>query len=123
MRVFFLVIAFIWNVPDCSGNSQSANYVRNLSSERLSKLYNDMEQFYQVSTNDRHRKYTTETAPKEFSDLEVVSIRPGNAQIMVIGCFDNYMYLDFYGIKDTDEKSIILRYGEFEITEEKIWQK
>ena len=82
-----------------------------------------MELFYQTNSEDRYRKYTKETAPQEFADLDVVSIRPRDARIMVVGCFDNYMYLDFYGIKDADEKSIILRYGEFEITKEKIWPK
>lgn len=126
---FFLIgiilgLIFFRSASDCSGDSKSAEYVRSLSSQRLSKLYDDMEKFYYMNQESPYKEYSIygETAvPKEFSDLKVISIRPGRVHIKVVGCFDNYMYLYFNGIREPGEKEIVLQYGEHEVIKEKIW--
>ena len=119
-----LIFVFAFNsTPGCTGDSESAKYIRSLGDERLSKLYKDIEIFYKEYSQDSYLRIPKESLPKEFSDLNIVSLRPGRPQIMVEGCFDNYMYLEFYGIKDEKEKSIVLRYGEYEIIEELVWPK
>jgi hypothetical protein len=54
--------------------------------------------------------------PKEFSDLKVVRIRPGEGNIMVHGCFDHHVYLTFEGVgvekKFAKKRQIILSWGE-----------
>ena len=125
--VVSLVFGFILfrNAPDCSGDSESARYVRSLSADRLEKLHEDIAHFYHMD-GDPYKEYFVhdeEGIPAEFADLKVVRVSPKSVHIMVVGCFDNYMYLDFKGIKKPNEKEIILRYGEHEITTEKIWPK
>jgi fumarate reductase subunit C len=122
-----LVFGFIFfrNSPDCSGDSPAAEYVRSLSESRLERLYKDMEYFYHKD-GDPYKEYLVHEKadiPEEFSDLKVVRVSPKNASIMVVGCFDNYMYLRFRGIEEPAEKEIVLQYGEHNITLEKIWPK
>lgn len=113
------VLFFFGDGSDCNGDSKSANYVKSLSEERLIKLYGDMVKLYQ--TEDKYLVIPKDYFPEEFSDLDVISLNPGRAQILVMGCFDNYMHLNFYGIKDQKENAIKLRYGEIEVVEEQIW--
>ena len=50
--------------------------------------------------------------PAEFADLAVVRIRPREGDIMVHGCMDHYIYLQFEGIgitkKFDNERQIVL---------------
>ena len=105
LLITFLV--FFRNVPSCSGDSEAAIYARSLSQLRLSKLY------YYSNENMQF--------PKEFRDLKVVRISPSDAQIMVAGCFDNYMYLEFEGIDNNKPSEIVLRYGDMKVVKEKLW--
>lgn len=53
----------------------------------------------------------TNPPPQEFQDLKVVRIRPKDSNIMVEGCFDEYVYLRFFGVnKAIEEKRIELQY-------------
>ncbi|MDM3871050.1 hypothetical protein QSV34_06735 [Porticoccus sp. W117] len=117
--IFVVAFSLIWPVNSCQEDSEAVAYARSLSSERLGKLYSDMEKYsyrddlpiggYQVG----HDKYVV---PQEFADLKVRKIRPKEGNIMVEGCFDHYIYLDFGGIgrlaKPNDKKEIILSWGE-----------
>lgn len=53
-----LVVGFVFfrNAPDCSGDSEAANYVRSLSDSRLEKLYEDVKYFYHTD-DDPYREY------------------------------------------------------------------
>jgi len=59
---------------------------------------------------------TAVEVPKEFADLKVARIRPSEGNIMVHGCFDNYVHLTFEGIgvekQFAKERRIILSWGE-----------
>ena len=109
----------------CDGNSEAAEYARSLSQKRLSQLYGDMLQYHSKgeSEHDDIHVHGNDDLPIEFSDLEVVRISPSRTHIMVEGCFDNYMYMQFKGIDDSGSKEILLTYGEFEAKFEKLWPK
>lgn len=114
-----LVFAMFWRVPSCGEDSEAVAYARSLSADRLEQLYRDMEQYSQrddmpiggYEVGDRRYEI-----PGAFSDLKVQKIRPREANIMVKGCFDHYIYLRFEGIGRFaglgDEKRIILNWGE-----------
>lgn len=116
----------------CDEDSEGVRYARTLSQERLAKLYYDMEEFSSnhtvpisgYSSHDEERAF-----PDQFSDLQVARIRPHEGNIMVQGCFDHYVYLEFEGIgqfKDHyPERRIVLGWGEHEDTtgSEVLWQE
>ncbi len=105
---------FIGDSRGCEGDSEAAEYARSLSQSRLKQLHKDMEKYYKssVSYADEIRIRGNADVPDEFKDLDVAKVRPRRAHIMVEGCFDHYMYMDFKGIDDSNSKEIILRYGE-----------
>ncbi len=123
--VVSLIVGFVFfkHTPRCDGDSEAAHYVRSLSSDRLEKLHKDMEKFFH-NEKGTHKEYFSASdngLPEEFADLKVVRVSPSNKHIMVVGCFDNYMYLRFSGIEKTESREITLQYGEHEITTEVIW--
>ena len=64
--------------------------------------------------------------PEEFADLKVLKIRPKEGNIMIEGCFDSFVVLDFkgigYGNNKGKPKKIILSWGEQELYgEETLW--
>ena len=96
----------------CGPNSQAANYIRNLSKERLHTLYLDMEKYYaDPNTPDEGWfAFQQNNLPECFRDLKVARIRPRETNIMVKGCFDEFMYLDFSGFGGTGPRIITLSY-------------
>jgi hypothetical protein len=115
------LIPFAWfesHRPSCNEDSPVVAYARSLSHERLARLYRDMEAY--SSTRDGLFGWNLSDAavkvPKEFSDLKVVWIRPSEGNIMVHGCFDHYVYMEFEGVGankgSPKERRIILSWGE-----------
>jgi len=104
----------------CTESSEAVSYARGLSQKRLTQLYHDMEKFSNkdnlpIGGYSRHRK--DREIPEEFQDLKVAKIRPSDGNIMVEGCFDHYVYLNFYGFgkmkKRHPKKEIVLSWGEY----------
>tara|TARA_R110002072_G_scaffold104099_1_gene228384 strand:+ start:777 stop:1250 length:474 start_codon:yes stop_codon:yes gene_type:complete len=117
--IFVVIFALIWPVNSCQEDSEAVAYARSLSTERLSQLYRDMEEYSHrddIPIDGYHFGDERYEMPAEFADLNVVKIRPDDGNIMVEGCFDHYIYLTFRGIghlaKPTDKKEIILNWGE-----------
>ncbi len=117
--IVIVIFALIFPVNSCQEDSEAVAYARSLSSERLRKLYYDMERYSRKDDlpmggyligNENY------VVPEEFSDLNVVVVRPSRGSIMVEGCFDHYIYLRFNGVghlaKPEDKKEIILNWGE-----------
>lgn len=113
------------DAPRCDKDSDSANYARSLSEERLSVLYSDMARMYKISDvpYEGYTSFDQKGLPKEFVDLEIKKVRPKQLNIMVEGCFDHYMYLHFRGISDAEPNQIILQYGEHPVGMEVLWPK
>lgn len=111
-----LVATCIVVMPDCGQNSDAVRYARSLSDERLHDLFYDMEEFSKRNSTPSHGyNMLNEEIPKEFADLEVVKIRPKEGNIMVEGCFDHYVYLDFGGLgnyPNPKSRLIQVRWGE-----------
>jgi hypothetical protein len=100
-------------------DSDAVAYARSLSKERLKKLYDDMEEYSKKQDTPPYGYIAygkNAVVPEPFSDLKVKKIRPRRGNIMVEGCFDHYVYLDFEGIgpgKKYDKKrQIVLWWGE-----------
>ena len=117
----FLIIAILiliagillWILPwkvcgigaDCGPTSQGAVYARSLPSERLERLYRDMEAFCMLG-NQPPRGWrivgvdrdSATHIPEEFADLHVVYVRPSEGRIMVQGCLDSFVFLKFESI-------------------------
>lgn len=112
----------------CDGNSKAANYARSLSSERLRQLYQDMER-YSKDERTPHEGWGTfrpEEIPDAFRDLKVVRIRPRDANIMIEGCFDEFLYLDFNGFDGKGPRTITLVYPtgpNYKHATEVLWQE
>ncbi len=115
----------------CDEDSKGVRYARSLSEERLAKLYFDMEKLSSdnsvpdsgYSSWDENRAF-----PEQFSDLQVVRVRPHYANIMVEGCFDHYVYMNFEGYGRLKEyypqRRIVLSWGEHETKgSEVLWQE
>lgn len=89
------------SATSCNEDSEAVAYARSLSQERLKRLYYDMEN-YSSKTDlpiDGFQFYDKNiTIPQEFDDLEVIKVRPDDGNIMIEGCFDHYVYLQFKGI-------------------------
>lgn len=112
-------VLFVWGSPSCDEDSEAVIYARSLSSERLEKLYHDMEKYSQsdkVPPGGFDFISKRAPIPSEFADLRVRKVRPTRGNIMVEGCFDHYVYLDFDGIgiykATTAKREISLRWGE-----------
>ena len=123
---FVVGFIFLGGSRGCHKDSEAANYARSLTETRLNQLYSDMERYYHREDIPPYKEYlVTEggEVPSEFSDLEVVRISPKGTHIMVEGCFDNYMYLQFVGIDKPAHKKILLQYGEFETITEVLWSE
>ena len=126
--LILIFIVFTGPTPSCTEDSDAVKYARSLSSERLSILYDDMYKFYLSKASPIGGYYISSgemEIPKEFGDLKVARIRPSDANIMIEGCFDHYVYLHFedYRFKDAPEiKQIILSWGEHSNTgKEVLW--
>ncbi|MCG7994109.1 MAG: hypothetical protein JAZ06_01650 [Candidatus Thiodiazotropha taylori] len=112
-------VDFFSQAVKCGEDSEAVLYARSLSQERLEKLYEDMER-YSIKDNlpsDGYKVYQKDVVvPDEFNDLKVVIIRPFDGNIMIKGCMDHYVYLDFHGIgllkEHRPERKIVLKWGE-----------
>ena len=112
--------------PSCRGNSKAADYARSLSKERLRQLYFDMERYAQDQKTPVEGWFVFEgrEVPEPFRDLKVARIRPGESNIMVEGCMDEFMYLDF-GFDGSGARVITLSYatGVYTQGSEVLWKE
>ena len=117
----------------CGADSEAVVYARSLSETRLEKLYNQMKYYYDYENTPTFgwggNGKDKSNFPKEFSDLKVVKIRPKDSNIMVEGCFDEYVYLQFKNLdSENGPKQIELDYPShsekaYEINIEVLWKE
>ncbi|MCU7844078.1 MAG: hypothetical protein KZQ93_09585 [Candidatus Thiodiazotropha sp. (ex Monitilora ramsayi)] len=112
---------------ECDEDSRAVRYVRSLPEDRFARLYKDMESYSEKDIFE-YENFGSNTFPDEFNDLEVVRIRPKDGNIMVNGCFDHYVYLEFHGLgrghKRQMKPAIQLRWGEGPTSgTEIVWQE
>ena len=118
------IYLFLGGSPSCGKNSVAAEYARSITQARLEKMFLDMEELHKDPSVHYDGYSTFEGGlPSQFADLKIIKVRPKEANIMVQGCFDHHVYLNFYGIRRDEPKSIELQYGEHEIGIEKLWPK
>lgn len=124
--LFFSMLLPSCRVASCGGDSEAAKYARSLSQERLHTLYSDMERyFHDERTPWGGYDVSQAQVPKEFRDIRAVKIRPKEANIMLEGCFDEFVYLLFSGLEEPGPKSVILRYdtGVHSQESETLWKE
>ena len=113
--------------PSCDGNSKAAKYARSLSQERLRQLYFDMERYArdERTPDDGWFVFEGREVPEPFRDLKVARIRPREANIMVEGCMDEFIYLDFGGFGGIGPRAITLSYATGVYTQESevLWKE
>lgn len=113
--------------PSCRGNSKAAEYARSLSKERLRQLYFDMERYAkdEKTPEDGWNVFEKREVPEPFRDLKVVRIRPREANIMVEGCMDEFIYLNFGGFGGSGPRVITLSYatGVYTQGSEELWKE
>ena len=138
VALFFLVkctpiIYMVATAPSCDEGSKAVAYARSLSSDRLARLYSDMEK-HSINADPLLNAYRPMDdswkikTPDEFKDLKVVRITPDDGNIMVQGCFDHYVYMRFLGVGHLKEfhkeLGIELSWGEYTTAgNEMIWLK
>jgi hypothetical protein len=125
----FVILIFIFgdSPNSCGKNSDSVVYARGLSKERLAKLYYDMEKLSDNSSTEI-RVNADGKFPEPFADIQAVKIRPNYENIMLQGCFDHAVSLNFHGFQKNrnikPNRQIILRWGEPENSgSEVIWSE
>jgi len=103
----------------CDEKSSHVAYARSLSQDRLARLYSDMEAYSNKDETPFNgwSVYDKRVAmPSAFADLAVARIRPREGNIMVHGCLDHHIYLQFDGVGDfkqfDKERRIVLSWGE-----------
>ena len=115
MCLIGLFVAFLFLTPSCDENSSAVEYARSLSDERLARLYSSMEKYSKLEDTPLFGyNLQQDSVPEEFSDLNVARIRPKDGNIMVEGCFDHYVYLNFegYSMFTSDQRNISVSWGE-----------
>lgn len=130
--VLVIVFMFMWDTPSCGRESEAVAYARAMGPDRLEQLYKDMELYSgkdNIPLNGYDLINENEVMPKEFRDLRVIKVRPSDGSIMVQGCFDEYVFLNFKGSAwRGGERQITLSYPAhsekpFEQKVEIIWPK
>ena len=120
------------DMPSCGEDSEAVFYARSLSQERLKKLYSDMEEYSKRDDLPFAGYEATDKSvphPEPFSDLKVRAIRPRDGNILIEGCFDEYVYLRFKGLVfEDEEKGIWLTFPAhsnkpYEQKMEKLWPR
>ena len=131
--IFYTVVllVLIGPIPDCSENSASVAYARSLSQETLAKLYFDMEKHWATEHTPYAIGYRLdvegEYVPEEFAHLEAHKVRPEQGNIMLEGCLDEFVYLEFEGFSSdsepTEPRQIVLQYNinSYEVGREILW--
>lgn len=118
---------FGWDRPGCGEDSEAVAFARSLSEERLEKLYFDFESL--SKSTDVSEIYSShgegESLPAKFVDLKVVKLRPTLGYILVQGCMDHGVVMDFSGFTKETEKKITLSWGEVPLDggSEVIWMQ
>jgi len=97
--IFSLVNLSGCGFTNCGEDSEAVAYARSFSETRLEKLYSQMQYYYHYDNTPifgwNGNGDDKNDFPKEFRDLKVVKIRPKDSNMMVQGCFDEYVYLHF----------------------------
>ena len=124
----FLMSHFFLGINNCNENSEAVAYARNLSNERLGRLYASMMNYSQsVDTsvigygND---SYLPELPP-EFQDIKAIRVDPVRGDILLAGCFDEFVHLWFKNLDGDGQPKIELTWGAApgENRREIIWQE
>ncbi len=112
--LFFLTCVLIHVIfaPRCDSGSKSVRMARALSQERLSSLYDQMKSLRReiIAEGDHiqakeHIGFEGAAIPPEFLDLKPRKVRPCNhiPNMMLEGCFDEFVYLKFFGIGEESD--------------------
>jgi hypothetical protein len=129
----FLVLASLMfgDIPGCGEDSPSVAYARSLSQETLAQLYLDMERHWANEDTPYAVGYQLgiegQYVPEEFTHLKARKVRPEQQNIMLEGCFDEFVYLQFEGFsldaETAQQRSIVLQYPTvgYEFAYETLW--
>jgi len=104
-----------------------------LSQETLAQLYLDMERYWATEKTPYAIGYQLgvqgEFVPEEFAQLKARKVRPEQQNIMLLGCLDEFVYLQFDGFSSDSEhatpRRIVLQYNvsSYKIGEEILWEE
>jgi hypothetical protein len=127
--VFFMIM-FGDASNACWEDSEAVARARELSAERLSVLYRDMK-IYATADGTPIEGYSRfsdggdHAIPAEFADLDAVRVRPKLANIMLQGCLDAGVDLEFEGLTDSAKPArVILVWGDHhESGQQILWQE
>jgi hypothetical protein len=120
-------------IPSCGPESKAVVYAKSISESRLEQLYSQMKYYYNKKNTPyggwiNHGKQKPHV-PIEFRDLDIARIRPRDSNIMVEGCLDEYVYMNFINLdSDTAPKQIEINYpshsgGAYATKTEILWQE
>src|SRR5215216_6688240 len=111
--VVVVMVILVLPKQTCDGNSKAANYARSLSKERIRQLYLDMEMYSRDERTPIDGWWVSlkQEVPLPFRDLKVARIRPREANIMVDGCMDEFLYLAFDGFGGQGPRTVTLSYA------------
>ena len=125
--IFVLVVAL--DGPSCGEESPSVALARGLTAPQLAHLYERMSALSEVEFNPPLNEYYFDEVPIEFAYLNAKKVRPHRGNIMLEGCFDHYVYLDFPGVgsarppQDGSERAVVLSYNEWPVKSEVLWSE
>lgn len=103
------------DMSSCDEDSGAVTYARSLPQERLARLYQDVKSFAKEGRTLYRIESTSDLAPFELADLryhDILMDGSYRSRIMLEGCFDHYVILDFEGIYDGKAGAIMLSWGE-----------
>ena len=125
----FAVLIFIFKVvlfPGCNDNDEALKIAKGLSQEQLTELYIQIERLQ--SEYVKNKSIDPFPANIEVAGIKAKALNLINHVMVLGGCFDNKVYFQFKGLKDSSRRSneaqIILRWGEHETAgSEIVWRK
>jgi hypothetical protein len=129
LPVMYYLIVFGDRANACWEDSEAVAKARALSTDRLRVLYRDMKKY--ATANDTpiegysRFKAGNPPMPPEFADLGAVRVRPKFASIMLEGCLDAFVHLEFEGLTDSATPArIVLTWGDHhEPGQQILWQE
>lgn len=129
LPVMYYLVMFGDQPNACWEDSEAVAKARALSTERLRALYRDMKKY--ATANDTpiegysRFQAANRPMPAEFADLGAIKVRPKFANIMLEGCLDAFVYLEFDGLTDSAEPArIVLTWGDHhESGQQILWQE
>lgn len=97
----------------CDEQSEAVQFAKTLSQNRLDKLYADIKSFAESGQEFHRVESNSKVSPEELSDLlyQDILLDGLRSRILLKGCFDHYVILNFNGIYNDKPDSIILSWG------------